>query len=65
MEDRLITVETRLAHFERVAEELSDIVLEQGRGIDLLKLQVQRLQEKLADLAWEKDPVDDRPPPHY
>jgi SlyX protein len=65
MEDRVIALETRLAHFERVAEELSDIVLEQGKNIDLLKLQLQRLQEKLADLAWEKAPADERPPPHY
>lgn len=65
MEDRLIVLETRLAHFERVAEELSDIVVDQGKGMDLLKLQVQRLQEKMAEMAWERAAVDERPPPHY
>lgn len=65
MEDRLTTIEIRLAHFERATEDLSDIVLEQGRSIDQLRLEVQHLQEKLAALAWDKTPSDDRPPPHY
>ncbi|HYD68935.1 SlyX family protein [Azospirillum sp.] len=67
LECRLIDLETRLAHHERMAEELSTVMFEQGRTIDLLTAQVRRLRERLADLeaGVERSPQDDRPPPHY
>jgi len=67
LENRLIDLEARLAHHERMAEELSTVMFEQGRTIDLLTAQVRRLRERLADLeaGVERSPQDDRPPPHY
>jgi SlyX protein len=66
-EPRLIALESRLAHHERMAEELSQIVADQGRTIDRLTLQIKRLIERLreAEAAWERSPQDDKPPPHY
>ena len=65
MEDRLIALETRLAHFEQLAEELSDVLVRQSQTIDLLARQIKRMQLRLDDSEWEKSPQDDRPPPHY
>ncbi|HYH37278.1 MAG TPA: SlyX family protein [Azospirillum sp.] len=67
VERRLIDLESRLAHHERMAEELSSVVFEQGRAIDLLTAQVRRLKERIAMLeaGAERSPQDDRPPPHY
>ncbi|RAU22215.1 SlyX protein [Paramagnetospirillum kuznetsovii] len=65
-EDRLIALETRMAHFERMAEDLSDMVVEQARSIDVLTAQIHRLRDRLAEAAVaERSPHDDQPPPHY
>jgi len=67
MEDRLIALETRLAHHERTTEELSDVITAQGRTIDLLTAQMRRMRERLGEMeaGWDRSPQDDRPPPHY
>lgn len=67
VERRLIDLETRLAHHERMAEELSSVAFEQGRAIDLLTAQVRRLRDRVAMLeaGVERSPQDDKPPPHY
>lgn len=66
-EDRLIDLETRLAHHERMAEELSDVLAEQQRVIDRLSLQLRQVAERMGDLesGWSRSPQDDKPPPHY
>jgi SlyX protein len=67
MQQRLIALETRLAHYERMAEEMSDVMADQQRTIDLLTAQLRRLTERMRDMAagWSPSPQDDRPPPHY
>ena len=67
MQQRLIALETRLTHHERMSEELSDVIAEQQRTIDLLTAQLRRLTGRLQDMAanWSPSPQDDRPPPHY
>ncbi|WP_316976328.1 SlyX family protein [Shumkonia mesophila] len=66
VESRLIDLEIRLAHHERLAEDLSSVMAEQGQVIDRLALQVRRLAERLGDLeAGWRPPQDDKPPPHY
>jgi SlyX protein len=64
---RLVELESRLAHHERMAEELSAVVAEQGRTIELLTRQVRRLTDRLldAEAGWQRSPQDDKPPPHY
>lgn len=66
-EHRLTELEIRLAHHERMAEEMSSVLFEQGRTIDLLTAQVRRLREHIVSLehGHERSPQDDRPPPHY
>ncbi len=67
VESRLIELETRLAHHERLAEDLSAVMAGQGQVIDRLAAQVRRLAERLAELdaGWSRPPQDDKPPPHY
>jgi len=67
MQRRLIALETRLTHYERMAEELSDVMAEQQRTIDLLTAQLRRLTERMRDMAagWSPSPQDEKPPPHY
>ncbi len=66
-EQRLIALESRLSHHERLAEELSEVVAQQARTIDLLKAQVRHLRERLSEVAegWSRSSQDDKPPPHY
>lgn len=67
LELRLIELESRLAHHERMAEELSSVIAEQGQTIDLLNERVRRLMGRLREVeaGWDRSPQDDRPPPHY
>ena len=67
VESRLVELEIRLAHHERLAEDLSAVIAEQGGVIDRLTLQMRRLAERLGELeaGWPRPPQDDKPPPHY
>lgn len=63
--DRLTELELRFAHQERMAEDLSAVLVEQQKTIDLLRLQVAHLRERIGLLERERSQLDDRPPPHY
>ena len=65
-ESRLMEVESRLAHHERMAEELSSVMAEQARTIDILTRQVRQLTERLEDIEadWKRPPAHEKPP-HY
>ncbi|MDX9860667.1 MAG: SlyX family protein [Rhodospirillales bacterium] len=67
VESRLIELEIRLAHHERLADDLSAVLAEQGRAIDQLTQQMRRLAERLGELeaGWPRPSQDDKPPPHY
>jgi SlyX protein len=66
-DQRLVNLEAKLSHHERMAEELSEVVAYQAQTIDTLTTQVRVLQERLAEIAagWSRSPQDDKPPPHY
>jgi SlyX protein len=67
LNQRLIALECRLAHYETMADEMSDVMAQQGRAIDTLTAQVRHLRERLAENEdnWGRSPQDDKPPPHY
>jgi len=67
LEARLIELESRLAHHERLAEELSDVIADQGKTIDTLTHQVRGIITRLGDMdgGWSPSPQDGKPPPHY
>ena len=66
-ETRLTELESRLAHHERNADEISEVVAEQARLIDELSQRLRRLTDRVAVLetGGAGAPRDDQPPPHY
>ncbi len=64
---RLTELESRLAHHERMTEDISAVLNEQARAIDGLTLQLRRLTERVAEYeaGGTDTPPDDQPPPHY
>lgn len=67
VENRITELESRLAHHERMAEEMSAVLFEQGRIIDRLTAQVRRLRDRVMELesGSPRSPQDEKPPPHY
>ena len=66
-ETRLTELESRLAHHEHNADEISDVLAEQARLLDELSQRLSRLTDRVAALESGNAgaPPDDRPPPHY
>lgn len=64
---RVVELEIRLAHHERMADELSAVVADQGRTIDRLTERLRRLADRIADAeaGWRPSPQDEKPPPHW
>ncbi|MCP5085767.1 MAG: SlyX family protein [Rhodobacteraceae bacterium] len=61
-------LETQLAHTTRQAEELSDVVADQAKRIELLERRVERLMERAAseEAAGTGGVVlGDQKPPHW
>lgn len=67
LETRLIELESRLAYQERLTEDLSTVMADQGRILDAMTLQLRRTGERLREMEDTRDrmPPDDKPPPHY
>lgn len=65
--DRIAELETRLAHQEHTIDELSSVVAEQSRLLDLLREQLRRMTERVETVedALPGQTADDKPPPHY
>ena len=65
--DRLLAVEERVAHLQRVVDELSDVVARQDAEIRRLGRHVGLLMEREADREAEAGsiPLADQRPPHW
>jgi len=65
--DRLVELETRLAFQEHALNELSQVMHEQRREIDMLRRTVERFTSDLQSLrhVFAADPASEPPPPHY
>lgn len=64
MEDRFIKIEIALANAEKMLEELNDVVVEQGKTLDLLLKQNKMLME-VVQQEGVKPLSEETPPPHY
>ena len=67
-EERLIDIETRIAHQDHVLADLNDVVTDQQARIMQLETLVRSLAERLLSLAEEgQSPgsATDEKPPHY
>lgn len=66
LEDRVADLESRLAFQDDALQTLSDVVYEQERVIERLRLQMQALIKRLEDLQGQVGVAEDEvPPPHY
>ena len=67
LNDRIETLETRLAYAEYTIEQLNDEVTTQGRELDRLKHQIQLLVDKLQSVQPSQiaSMAEETPPPHY
>jgi SlyX protein len=63
LNDRIESLETRLAHQEKMIGELSDVVTGQWHKIEALERQLRHLDEEMQ--AMDSGPVPVDKPPHY
>jgi SlyX protein len=63
MEERLIELEIRYTHQQRMLDELNDVIIAQGRQIDRLQDELKVLRARVD--AGPDEPAEEGPPPHY
>ena len=65
-ESRLVELESRITEQERVIEQLGEVIIEQGAGLEDLAGEVRRLADSLRGSGGESSPAESEPPPpHY
>ncbi len=62
---RVIEVEIRAAHLEKMVNELSDVVYRQQKELDSLRAAVQQLRDKLSADPGLVEAGATEKPPHY
>ena len=64
-EERLVNIESALAHVDQLTESLNETMVEQAKSIRRLTLQMDQLADRLAaeDMKAAKDNITK--PPHY
>ena len=65
MEDRLINVETKLAYLEDMILTLNDLVITQGKAIQVLQSNKEQLEAKISELVEMGLDIPQQRPPHY
>lgn len=64
-EEKINTIEETLAHQEQQINDLSDMLIAQGREIEMLQQEIMKLQGKIENMdEGEAQPANQRPP-HY
>ena len=64
-ENRLIDIETKMAHQEQLLSELNDALTDQQAQISRLESLCQGLIDRLKSLGESAEPSGDERPPHY
>ena len=64
---RIDALEIRIAHQDRMIEDLNQTITQQWKDIDRLKREVARLADRMANAehALSPDPGEEPPPPHW
>ncbi|MFK3773507.1 SlyX family protein [Pseudomonas xanthosomatis] len=66
LEMRIVELETRQAFQDDTIQELNDVVVEQGRVIERLQLQMAELIKRYEDMVGQYGGGgEEPPPPHY
>lgn len=62
---RLDRLESKITHVERLAEQLNEVVTEQGRQLDRITKLAQRLAKLVESQELDRIRSTDAKPPHY
>jgi len=62
---RFERLEAHVAHLERQVDQLNEVLIEQGKLVDLLKKQLKRQSAVLETLELERIKSNNARPPHY
>ncbi len=67
MEERIDTLEMAMSYQEDTVRTLNEVVIDQGKKIEELELQIRKLTQKLEDLIElaGEDSMPHERPPHY
>jgi uncharacterized coiled-coil protein SlyX len=69
MEQRLETLESKLAHLELAFDELSQVVYEQAKQLETARRFIESLQGRIKEIVEHGDAppysAEDERPPHY
>ena len=66
-EERIVKLEIKVTHFERLVQELNDVIYDQQKQISVLKSTTDKLVKRIKDMddgPGHGSPVDGKPP-HY
>ncbi len=64
MDDRITELEIKLAHQEKMLDELNEVVTGQWKDIDILKKKFVLMHEMIQQLETKNSEADE-PPPHF
>ena len=68
MQDPIHTLEEKVAHLQKTADELSDVVARQAAEIERLTRRVEMLMQREAEREQDQPgsvPIGDQRPPHW
>lgn len=66
LESQIIDLETRMAFQDDTIQALNDVVVDQGRVIDRLQLQIAELIKRYEEMVGQYGSEgEEAPPPHY
>jgi len=66
LNSRIDTLETRIAHQDRMLDDINATITDQWKRIESLTRQIARLDEQLQDVRDSGGPAGEQePPPHY
>lgn len=65
-DERLTSIEMKLAYMEDFVNQIQDVTVEQAKTIDKLKKEIKMMSDKIRDMSnvMEGD-IPNRRPPHY
>ncbi len=66
VEDRFITLETKLAYLEDFLSQIQNVTVEHTKELELLRKENKMLAQKVSDMAEQlESDIPNRRPPHY
>ena len=62
---RLERIEANVAHLEHQVEQLNEVIIEQGKMLELMKRQVQRQSAAMEAIELDRIKANNPKPPHH